>query len=483
MIKNIWLCILIPGLLLAQQKKNKFTKRVLANPEIDYLLSYYQQKGDSAAVTGGIGDEYLNDKAMDITISIPVSSSDVLQLGYTISAYTSASSSNLNPFTGASEGEDDDDDDWDKYGRTQTQDITGTPWKISTGPSKEDVWMNWNVSYSHYSNDRNKIYRFQLSTADEFDYHSTGGGLGFTYLFNRKNTEINLNSNFFFDFWRPQYPTEIITYFKTNGNLNREFFKDVNIYDQNGNPINKNSPAAWKPAKDHLITTTRRNTYVFSFSLAQILTRKIQMALISDIIFQSGWLANPMQRVYFADRPNFYIGDPNDIPFYTSRQNQKVFQLADDIERLPDTRLKIPVGIRLNAYINEVLTLNSFYRYYFDDWGIHSHTFRIEIPVKLGNHFTFYPRFRYYTQTASIYYAGYEKHLSTEKYYTSDFDLSAYSAFQYGLGIRYTDAFLKFKLWHFGMKYLTLDYAFYDRLHIPFAAHILTLGMKWIVDY
>jgi len=58
--------------------------------------------------------------------------------------------------------------------------------------------------------------------------------------------------------------------------------------------------------------------------------------------------------VYFGDRANFYIGNPASIPNYTSPTNIDAFQLGDDIERLPSSRFKIPIGGRFNYYINEV---------------------------------------------------------------------------------------------------------------------------------
>ena len=146
---------------------------------------------------------------------------------------------------------------------------------------------------------------------------------------------------------------------------------------------------------------------------------------------QKGWLANPMQRVYFADKSNYFIGEADDIPNYTSPSNQDVFQLADDIERLPDTRLKTPIGMRFNYYLNEYFVLRNYYRYYFDDWGIKSHTANVEVPIKVSNSFTLYPSYRYYTQSKSDYFAPFDEHLSTEEFYTSDYDLSEFNSSQY----------------------------------------------------
>ena len=139
------------------------------------------------------------------------------------------------------------------------------------------------------------------------------------------------------------------------------------------------------------------------------------------------------------------------------------FHLGDDIERLPDTRFKVAIGGRLNYYINEIFVLRTYYRYYFDDWGINSHTASIEIPVKLSDRFTIYPTYRYYSQTAADYFAPYNQHLSTSQFYTSDYDLSNYAANQYGLGITYTDIFTKFRIWKLGLKSIDLKFDQYER--------------------
>ena len=58
-----------------------------------------------------MGSEKLTDLASNIVVAIPLNDDDVLTVDMGLSAYTSASSSNINPFnaTGASGGGDDDD--------------------------------------------------------------------------------------------------------------------------------------------------------------------------------------------------------------------------------------------------------------------------------------------------------------------------------------------------------------------------------------
>ncbi|MCF6366506.1 MAG: DUF3570 domain-containing protein [Bacteroidales bacterium] len=476
----IYIFLCLPFAAIAQNKKDStftYKKRVLENVEIDMLSSFYTQNGNNAAVTGGIGTERLDDFAENINIAIPLNDDDIMTIDATISAYTSASSSNLNPFTGAS-GDDDDDD---KKATNLTGSTTGTPWVESSGASKEDVWVNGIIGYSHYSDNRNNIYSTNLSFANEYDYTSVGGSIGYVRLFNNKNTELNFVANIFLDQWRPEYPIEIKTYIKNNGDLNADIFNGVDILDAKGNIIDKTGLNVWAPTNNTLIENNGRNTYSLSFSFSQILSKRMQISLFSDVVIQKGWLANPMQRVYFSDSENFYIGNPLSINNYTDPSNIDVFQLADDIERLPKSRTKIPAGVRLNYFINEFLVLRTYYRYYYDDWGISSNTFNIELPVKIGTKFTFYPNYRFYTQTAADYFAPFEQHKSTEEFYTSDFDLSEFTSTQYGFGIKYTDILTEKHIWKIALKSVSLNYSYYERI-TGLKAHILSFGIKLIID-
>jgi len=131
---------------------------------------------------------------------------------------------------------------------------------------------------------------------------------------------------------------------------------------------------------------------------------------------------------------------------------------------MPSSRFKSALGGRLNYYLNEFITIRSFYRFYQDDWGIQSHTASVEVPIKimLGK-FTFYPSYRFYSQTAANYFAPYNEHESTQEFYTSDYDLSAYKADQFGFGVSYTDLLGDFKIWKIGLKSVDLKYYQYHR--------------------
>ena len=481
----VLVALFIPFIGFSQTTTNEYKKRVLETTEVDIITSFYSQDGDNASVTGGIGTEKLTDLATSFTVSIPLNDDDILSVDATISAYTSASSSNLDPFdvSGASGDDDDDDGDDDRSSNFTKSTATNvaSPWVESSGASKGDVWKSLNISYSHSSDDRNTILGANASFASEYDYTSIGFGGSFAKLFNEKNTELSLKANIYLDSWSPAYPTELDSYLDDNQNLNDGHFEGIDILDQNGDIINKTGTTVWSPLKNKLIDETSRNTYSVSVSFSQISSKKSQLSLFFDLIQQDGWLGNPMQRVYFSDRDNYYVGNASSIPNYTSSSNDDVFQLADDIERLPNSRLKLPIGARFNQYINEKVTLRTYYRYYYDDWGINSHTVNIELPVKISDSFTFYPSYRYYTQTAADYFAPFEQHTSTEEFYTSDYDLSEFNANQFGVGFSYTDIFAKRHIWKLGLKSVDLKYDYYER-NTGLNAGIISAGFKFVMD-
>jgi hypothetical protein len=446
-----------------------YKKRVLESTEVDFLLSYYKQDGVHSAVSGGIGSEDLTDVASNIVVAMPLNDDDVLTIDLGLSAYTSASSSNINPFnaSGASAGADDD--------RAPTAGPTGTPWQASSGASASDVYAAVVVGYSHSTDNRNLTWDTHVAFSNEYDYTSIGFGGGIAKLFNDKNSEVSFKANVYLDQWRPINPTELHEYSTYGSNfLNSGFFNGVTVLDQSGNASTSYLPSDYKPWDK-----TNRNSYSASFGFSQVATKKMQFSLFFDILSQNGMLSTPYQRVYFADKANYYIGDPQYIPVYNTPQNQGVYQLADDIERLPNTRFKLPFGARLNYYINERVTLRTYYRYYWDNWNINSHTASIEVPVKISDKFTIFPMYRYYTQQKSKYFAPFETHLSTEKYYTSDYDLSTFNASQYGVGLTYTDIFTSAKIWKFGLKNIDFRYNYYDR-NDGLSANIFTIGVKFV---
>ena len=477
------------------QTPEPYKKKVLESTEIQSLFSYYAQQGIHGAVGGGLGSEELVNTTPTIVVTVPLNEDVVLTVDSGISTYTSASSSNINPFmsvgvlgtqaktNSTAEGGLSRPQTWAASGASSSNNTgsnlvtmpIGTPWFASSGASRKDALKHISASISESSDDRNTIKSAELYASTEYDYQSFGFGAGWARLFNEKNTEISLKAKVYLDQWYPIYPTELHEYglYGTDF-LNRGYFNGVNVLNQDGQTTNAYLPSQFTEWKN-----SNRSSGTLSLSFSQILSRRIQVSLSTDVVYQTGLLSTPYHRIYFKDRPNYYIGDASFIDVYDTTKNFGVFRLADDIERLPESRVKIPIGGRLNMYVNDWLTLRSFYRYYFDDWGIQAQTASLEMPIKLSMNWTVYPSFRYYEQSAAEYFKPFGEHLSTQQFYTSDYDLSSFTSSQLGFGISYKDIFTNIKAFGFGLKNVDFRFQHYYRSD-GLESIIYGIGVKFV---
>ena len=274
--------------------------------------------------------------------------------------------------------------------------------------SSKDVRSFGTLSYNRLNRKRGETYGIKAGASAEYDYTSISAGLSYTKEWNEGNTSFTLSGQAFMDTWKTYFPKEL--------------------------------------RGDVSIPTKNRQSYNGQILFSQVLSQRLQMGLSAEVIYMSGLLSTPFHRVYFND---------------SSRP---------DIERLPSKRLKIPFGVRLNYFPLDNLVLRSYYRFYYDDFGLTAHTFEVETPIKLGKTLTISPFYRYHTQTAADYFAPYAAHSKSQEFYTSDYDLSALDSHKVGVGIKYnplfgivrTKPFFK-KRRVFSMKYLELRGATYQR--------------------
>jgi hypothetical protein len=159
------------------------------------------------------------------------------------------------------------------------------------------------------------------------------------------------------------------------------------------------------------IPTSPRNTYTASLSYSQMLSQRLQVMLLVDGVTQDGYLSLPFHRVYFNTG-------------------------TDVVENLPSSRLKLPIGARLNYFVGDNLILRSYYRYYTDDWGTKSNTANLELSYKITPFFSISPFYRFYTQTAAKYFAPYAVHKISDQYYTSNYAYAAFNSQFFGAGFR-----------------------------------------------
>lgn len=117
-------------------------------------------------------------------------------------------------------------------------------------------------------------------------------------------------------------------------------------------------------------------------------------------------------------------------------------------DRRPDSRDQITLSVQYKQFSNllDGAALHSSYRYYYDDWGIASHTldFKWAQSLNLGKfRLIATPLIRYYTQEKADFYSLEQNPPATEEN-SSDYRLSSYGAFTVGFNSE-----LKFQQWAF----------------------------------
>lgn len=324
-----------------------YQKRKLKVEEVNFVTSYYHQEGNNAAVTGGVGSEKLSDYASVLDVKLT-------RRDYKNRLHTYVAEAGIDFYTSASSDKID-------------------PSTISSA-SSNDVRFYPSLSWTMTDETKKQSVGASAAISAEFDYFSTG--LGLTYAKDSRDNmrQFNARVQSYFDFVTLIYPIELRY-----------------SIDQTGQ--------------------RSRNTFSGSFTLSQIVNKRMQLALIADVAMQQGFLSLPFNRVYFSDN-------------------------SHSIEKLPDSRFKIPLGFRLNYFAGDRYIIRTFYRYYQDDWGLQAHTAELETPIKITPFISVSPFYRYYQQTAVDYFAAYKMHNTSDAYFTSDYDLSKFTSHFAGMGFR-----------------------------------------------
>lgn len=156
----------------------------------------------------------------------------------------------------------------------------------------------------------------------------------------------------------------------------------------------------------------RRRSYNLNVGIYQIVNKRMALGVYPGIMYQTGLLSTPFHRVIFS---NGNVG----------------------VERLPQERIKVPIGVQLNTFLGRMTILRAYYRYYWDDFGIQAHTLSLTAPVKISPKLTIGPALRGYTQRGSIYFQPIAVHDEGDTYYTSDYDLSTFTSYQVGMDFRF----------------------------------------------
>jgi len=389
-------CLSITGLILTifasfgqttKKDTSAYHPRKLKFDGANIVSSYYHQNGNNAAVTGGVGSEKLTDLANTIDLSF-------IRWDKKDRKHTFAFEVGIDHYTSASSDQID-------------------PFAISSA-SHADTRIYPSLNWTMENEGRGTTMGAGLSVSSEFDYFSKGVKVNFAKKSKDRNSELSIRLQAYLDNLKYILPIEL------------------------------------RPGGDDHYPSKSRNSYSAAISFSRIVNERLQLMLIAEPVYQSGFLGLPFHRVYF---------DNNSLR----------------IENLPDKRTKIPLGIRANYFLGDKLIIRSFYRYYHDDWGLNAHTVQLETAIKFTPFFSFSPFYRFYTQNGVDYFAAFHQHKLAETYYTSNYDRGPFRSHFFGAGVRITPA-----NGVFGIKKvnaLELRYGHYTRSN-GLNANIITLNVK-----
>jgi hypothetical protein len=354
-----------------------YVSRRLRIDEIDLFSSYYNQNGDHSAVTGGIGTQKVTDFSSGLDLNLvwlnQAYNKNTLSLGIGFDHHSSASSA----YVALNGG--------------------GKPGGSRVYPS-----LDWTVENSK----KGTSFGIGAYYSGEYNYKSKGADLHWSVKTKDRNGEFGVKLQGYFDKVTLIYPSEFIPPPPTASNPGTMIITtasgNTEVVSANGQVISttKNS-----------LPTSPRTTLTAAFSYSQMINSRLQIMLLGDVVTQSGYLGLPFHRVYFSNG-------------------------KDTIEKLPSSRFKLPLGVRGNYFLGDDVILRSYYRYYLDNWGIRSNTASLEVAYKITPFFSISPFYRFYSQSASKYFAPYEAHSPADPYYTSNYEDAQFQSSFYGIGFR-----------------------------------------------
>lgn len=284
---------------------------------------------------------------------------------------------------------------------------------VRSSASRVDARTHFNVGFNHRIKNTGTTYGVNGGLSIESDYFSRGIAVSVSHAASASR-EFSVSFQTFFDDLRW-------------GRLH------------NGKPQKLLYPVELRSTQ--WFTVHNRNSFNLALGWYETINSRMAIGIYPGVIYQTGLLSTPFHRVYFTDK-------------------------SERVESLPTQRLKFPLGIQLNSFIGSRYVLRSYYRFYWDDYGISSHTMNLELAVKMSYKLSLTPFVRLYKQTQANYFNPYGENDPMKEFYTSDYDLSKFTSYKTGLALRYTPISSRF-------REMEIRYAYYKRSD-GLAAHMIT---------
>ena len=364
--------------------------RKLNLTEINFVSSYYNQDGNNAAVTGGIGSQLLTDYSNNIDVTFIKYDKKQRKQTYIgtvgVDHYTSASSDQVDL-------------------------------KANSSASYADTRIYPSLGWTRENEKKRTTIGAEISSSTEYDYQSYGGKISFSKKSKNQNSEIGGSLQAYLDEVQIIRPIELRTYSNTVGGY----------------------------------TFQPRNTYTAGLSYSKIINKRLQILLQGELSSQHGLLSLPFHRVFL---------------------NSGIVRQ----ENLPDARLRLPLAVSGNYFLGDRIIVKAYLRVYKDDWGINSQTASLELPIKISPFFTISPNYRFYKQTAAKYFRPRGEHALSQKYFTSNYDLSEFTSSFLGAALRYAPVNGVLGMQNFGS--VELRYGHYTR-SVGLNANLVTLLIQY----
>ncbi|NRA11035.1 MAG: DUF3570 domain-containing protein, partial [Crocinitomicaceae bacterium] len=207
-----------------------------------------------------------------------------------------------------------------------------------TSASYVDDRIYTDIGIQFENKKKRRYFGFNGGLSQEWDVDSFNAGAFYAKTSKDDNKQIKFNASYFNDKWELIYPTELRKFDGTE-------LLDVSL----------------KQLFDVFVTGSA------------IINKRMQASITLEGVYQTGLLSTPFHRAYFTDTTH-------------------------NIEILPKSRLKLPIGIHSSFYLSNFMILKMYYRFYIDDFGIQAHTAEIEVPLKVHKLIRINPFYRFHIQ-------------------------------------------------------------------------------------
>ena len=211
---------------------------------------------------------------------------------------------------------------------------------------------NWERTYE-------RTYRSNVAAifSNEDDYQSYGGSATFAYDLNQKLTTLEAGIGYSYDF-----VGSVVGVHKELGDLRNDKPGDYN--------------------------DGEKEVFDWGLSATQIITRRsvVKVGYSSGTV--QGYLSDPYKVITMVGGAK-----PSDFNYFH--------------EKRPNSRSRSSLNFDFNQEREDNDVVNVYYRYYWDSWGINSHTVEARYRHELGNTRYIQPHVRVYRQSAADFFTPY----------------------------------------------------------------------------